>query len=193
LLLNNTKLGNNAVAVTLVGSGEGSTVATSSGGLTAGPTHEETSHTEEKDSEGISQDDKPRSAIFAEYLAHGYVIGDSTLTRAIELDKTHGISTKFTSFLTQLDTKLKATDRAKSADTTYGITDKATTGWNTLNQYFEKAIDTPTGQKVRAFYTEGSKQVLDIHTEARRLAELKKQQQAEKTGTTSEKPAESTS
>ncbi len=46
---------------------------------------------------------------------------------------------------------------------------------NTFNSY-EKAAGTPTGQKVVNFYTQTSRQVVDIHTEARRLADLKKKE-----------------
>ena len=46
-------------------------------------------------------------------------------------------------------------------------------GWRGINSYFEKAINTPTGQKLAAFYTQGDRQVRDIHAEARRLADLK--------------------
>jgi hypothetical protein len=45
-----------------------------------------------------------------------------------------------------------------------------------LGSYFEKASNTPTGQKIVKFYEEGTKQVQDIHAEALRLAELKKEQ-----------------
>lgn len=34
-------------------------------------------------------------------------------------------------------------------------------------------MGTPTGQKLAHFYTQGDKQVRDIHAEARRLADLK--------------------
>jgi len=125
------------------------------------------------ESDEISQEDKPRSRIVAEYLAHGYVIGDHAIQKAIELDNKHGVSSRFTNALTQFDSKYKATDKAKSVDSTYGISDKATAGWHGLNSYFEKALNTPTGQKLAAFYTEGNKQVQDIHNEARRLADLK--------------------
>lgn len=40
----------------------------------------------------------------------------------------------------------------------------------TSAQYYSKALGTPVGQKVRLFYTSTSKQVLDIHEEARRIA-----------------------
>lgn len=41
---------------------------------------------------------------------------------------------------------------------------------NHAAQYYAKAISSPLGQKVFSFYTTTSKQVLDIHEEARRIA-----------------------
>ncbi|KAK2834928.1 hypothetical protein FQN49_006776 [Arthroderma sp. PD_2] len=122
----------------------------------------------------LEQEDKPRSRIFAEYLAHGYIISDQAIEKAIGLDKTHGISSRFNAVLKNFDTKYHATDKAKGIDESYGITDKAASGWRGLSSYFEKALDTPTGRKVRDFYLQSDKQVRDIHTEARRLADLKK-------------------
>jgi hypothetical protein len=52
-----------------------------------------------------------------------------------------------------------------------------------LHSYFEKAINTPSGRKLRDFYSQTDKQVRDIHAEARRLADLK-------AGKTEEKKAE---
>lgn len=94
----------------------------------------------DRDSDEITQEEKPRSRIFAEYLAHGYVVGDAALQRAIELDSKHGVSTRFVSTLQGLDTKYHATDRAKTADQSYGITQRAGTLWGGLNSYFEKAV-----------------------------------------------------
>lgn len=128
-----------------------------------------------KDADGheIEQEDKPRSRIVAEYLAQGYTISDTAIQRAIALDNKHGISTRFTNALSNFDQKYKATDKAKTVDSSYGVTDKAMQGWRGLNSYFEKAMGTPTGHKVRTFYLQGDKQVRDIHSEARRLADLK--------------------
>ena len=39
-----------------------------------------------------------------------------------------------------------------------------------FGQYYSRALSSPWGQKVKAFYTSTSKQVLDIHEEARRIA-----------------------
>lgn len=89
------------------------------------------------------------------------------------MDNQHGVSTRFTNALTNFDSKYKATERAKGLDASYGITVKANAGWRGLSSYFEKALGTPTGQKLASFYTQSDKQVRDIHAEARRLADLK--------------------
>lgn len=121
----------------------------------------------------VAQEDKPRSRIIAEYLAHGYVISDKIIERALSLDKQHGVSARFTNTLQNFDTKYKATEKAKVADEKYAVSKSATNAWNSLSSYFDSALNTPTGQKLRNFYTEGNKQVLDVHNEARHLANLK--------------------
>jgi len=132
----------------------------------------------EGEGDEITQEQKPRSRIIAEYLAHGYTITDQTTQRAIDLDKKHGISTRFLETLQKLDQRTQATEKARSVDDKYAITSKAqnaaSTLWSGLNSYYEKAAGTPTGQKLVDFYTKSSQQVQDIHAEARRLADLKK-------------------
>lgn len=160
----------------------------------------------DRDTDEITQEEKPRSRIIAEYLAHGYVVGDAAIQRAIELDHQHGVTTRFFNKLNELDGKYHATDRAKATDESYGITQRATTFSSTvfsgLNSYFEKATNTATGKKLVDFckfnltsfclsFSRGGfaanhisttpdsqrqKELQDVHTEARRLAELKKQE-----------------
>ena len=161
LLLDNTQLGSSQVHVS---SAAGLDELAGSGS--------DTDHGKGDDG-NISQEDKPRSRIVAEYLAQGYTISDNAIQRAIALDKKHGVSARFTHALTQYDEKFHVTDRAKGIDASYGISEKAAAGWQGITSYFEKALGTPTGQKLAAFYTSGDKQVRDIHTEARRLADLK--------------------
>jgi len=43
-----------------------------------------------------------------------------------------------------------------------------------LPQYYEQAITSQIGQRVKRFYTETSKQVHDIHEEARHIAQAEK-------------------
>ncbi|RWA05373.1 hypothetical protein EKO27_g9735 [Xylaria grammica] len=130
----------------------------------------------DRDTDHISQEEKPRSRILAEYLAHGYVVGDVAIERAIELDQKHGVSTRFMNTLTHLDQKFHATDRAKAADQSYGITHRANSLFSGLTSYFEKASNTPTGKRLVKFYTDGQRQAQDIHVEAQRLRQLKKEE-----------------
>ncbi|EKD16043.1 RNA recognition domain-containing protein [Drepanopeziza brunnea f. sp. 'multigermtubi' MB_m1] len=161
LLLDNTQLGASSVQVTSA----------------TGSNDDDGSHFSEhaeRDSDEITQEEKPRSRIAAEYIAHGYVLGDQAIQKAIDLDNKHGVSNRFLSTLTNLDAKYHATDKAKSVDQSYGVSQKAGSLLSGLSSYFEKAVGTPTGQKLVNFYSQSSKQVQDIHAEARRLADLKK-------------------
>ncbi|KFZ16334.1 hypothetical protein V502_05140 [Pseudogymnoascus sp. VKM F-4520 (FW-2644)] len=167
LLLDNTQLGKTQVSVT---GAEGAKEFDEAHGA--------------KDSDEITQEEKPRSRIIAEYLAHGYIIGDQASQRALDLDHKHGISSRFLQTLQNLDSKYKATEKAKSADQSYGISSKAQGLFQGLASYYEKAAETPTGQKVVQFYSQTQKQVEDIHREARRLADLKKQEAGSTTSAT---------
>jgi len=163
LLLDNTQLGSTSVQVSSA----------------TGSNEDDGSHytgNEQRDSDEITQEEKPRSRIIAEYLAHGYAIGDQASQRAIDLDQKHGVSNRFLSTLHQIDQKTQATSKAKAVDQSYGVTPKVTSFLSGLTSYYEKATGTPTGQKLVNFYTQTSKQVQDIHAEARRLADLKKQE-----------------
>jgi len=130
----------------------------------------------------FEQSDKPRAGIAAEYLAKGYKLSDNILQRAIEIDNKQGISKKFLDYWHTLDQKIGnrlgpdqtlsgrvtgavagATQQAKAMDEQRGISKAA-------GSYYERALGLPFGQKVFAFYTSTSKQVLDIHEEAKRIA-----------------------
>ncbi|KAG5972850.1 hypothetical protein E4U55_000713 [Claviceps digitariae] len=163
LLLNNTQLGPNHITVTSAN----------------GSTDDDGSHytkNDERDSDAITQEEKPRARILAEYLAHGYVVGDAAIERAIELDTKHNVSNRFLTTIQNMDQKYHATDRAKATDENYGITQRANSFLTGIGSYFEKASNHPTGKKIAKFYTDSSRQVQDIHAEARRLADLKKQE-----------------
>ncbi|RMZ71619.1 actin cytoskeleton [Pyrenophora seminiperda CCB06] len=188
LLLDNTQLGPNPVQVTSAKSideiaGE---KAASAEDAKDGDQH-------------IEQEQKPRARIVAEYLAHGYVISDKAIERALAADKQNGYSTKFMNILQNFDQKTQATQKAQVVDQKLGVTNKGYAAFNTITSYFDKAASTPTGQKLRAFYEQGNKTVMDVHNEARHLADLKKQKAADEEGAAttntaegSEKPKEGT-
>lgn len=163
LLLDNTQLGPSQVTVT-----SGASLSDLAGG--AAPS---SAAATAQDPDNVDQEDKPRSRIAAEYLAHGYVLSDKALQRALELDQQHGVSTRFTNALKSYDEKYKITDKAKAADSQYGVSTKGQQVFAGLHSYFEKAINTPTGSRLVDFYTNSQKTAVDIHNEARRLADLK--------------------
>ena len=163
LLLDNTQLGPSLVQVTGDATlDDMSKSAHTSSGLDNTATGDE-----------VDQEDKPRSRILAEYLAQGYTISDNAITNAIALDNQHGISARFTAALQSFDNKYHATEKAQQVDAKLKVSDNVAAGWSSLSSYFEKALETPTGQKIRDFYKVGNKQVMDVHSEARRLADMK--------------------
>ncbi|KAK4230163.1 hypothetical protein QBC38DRAFT_56566 [Podospora fimiseda] len=161
LLLNHTKLGENEISVS---GAEGAST----------PTEEDVPRS--SDDTTLTQEEKPRARILAEILAHGYLVADTGLQTAIALDEKHGVTTKFVNTVKQLDERTHASDKARAADQSYGLTARANSLLTGLGSYFEKASQSPTGKKLVDFYTTSSRQVQDIHNEARRLADLKKQE-----------------
>lgn len=149
----------------------------------------------------IEQTDKPRAGIAAEYLARGYTLSDSVLQRAIEIDHKQGISKRFLNYITSVDSSVgaralgpdqtisgkvqstfsSASQQARSVDQHRGIS-------KTANDYYFKALSSPLGQKVLGFYTSTSKQIVDIHEEARRIAA---EQKASTAASTTPAPAAS--
>ncbi|KAL9711136.1 hypothetical protein Ac2012v2_005676 [Leucoagaricus gongylophorus] len=140
----------------------------------------------------IDQSDKPRAAIAAEYLARGYKLSDQILEHAIAIDKKHGISKYFLTWFNRIDED--AGRRAFGPDTTATGAVKSKLGEQvgrakaideakgyskTTRHYYEQAIASQVGQRVRRFYTETSKQVHDIHEEARHIAQSEKKSSLE--------------
>ncbi|KAJ7043826.1 hypothetical protein C8F04DRAFT_679367 [Mycena alexandri] len=150
--------------------------------VTSDTEHEDEKHTDEA-VHHIEQSDKPRAGIAAEYLARGYTLSDGILQRAIEIDTKQGISKRFLSYLTTVDTTIgnkalgpdqtvsgkvvetvtAATQQVRSVDEQKGYS-------KTAGDYYSKALASSFGGKVREFYTTTSKQVLDIHEEAKRIS-----------------------
>jgi len=139
----------------------------------------------------FEQSDKPRAGIAAEYLAKGYKLSDHILQRAIEIDNKQGISKRFLDYIHSLDTSLgqkalgpEQTVSGKVQSTLKEAQDKAKTideqkGYSKIaHEYYSKAISSPFGKSVLDFYTSTSKQVRDIHEEARRMVDQHKDQPA---------------
>jgi RNA recognition motif-containing protein len=166
---------------------DGSNLQVTSDTVKEDESHHDEAHPPPSDAP-FEQSDKPRAAIAAEYLAKGYALSDQILSKAIDLDKKHGISNRFLSYITSVDKTVGAkvggpdqtvsgkvqsalagaSTRARSMDEQRGISKQATS-------YYKTAFESPFGQKVFAFYSTTAKQVQDIHEEARRMADAQKQ------------------
>ena len=97
------------------------------------------------------------------------------MQRAIDYDHNHGISKRFYGILSRaletaqgVDLRLGVTQRAVAVDEKYSLHERAKSTASGLMRYFENALGTNTGKKVRAFYDDKRKEILDIHKEARR-------------------------
>jgi len=153
----------------------------------------------------ISQEDKPRAAIVAEYLAHGYVMGDHVIEKAIDFDQKQGISSRFLNFFNSLDQKAgaklvgedktvsgKVTEQAQAVLAKTKEVDQNRGVSSTFDNYYRKALGTSVGQRVHSFYTTTQKQVLDVHEEARRIADEKKAAAVPAVGTNTTSATETT-
>ncbi|OBA23284.1 hypothetical protein METBIDRAFT_9564 [Metschnikowia bicuspidata var. bicuspidata NRRL YB-4993] len=133
----------------------------------------------------ISQEEKPKLAILAQLLASGYKVSDDLIDKAIKFDGQQGISTKFKSFLTDLDSKYlhtqdpesvaaKNLNKAQSLLSSLTNTVQKSSYLQKLQHYFDKASSSPYGAKVHDFYKQVSQEVADVHREATRLLEIKR-------------------
>ena len=126
----------------------------------------------------IKQEHKPRSTILAEYLAEGYAIGDAALQRAITLDRKHHFSERFAGYLgtalDSIDEKIHASKYTQKKDQKYHFSEKARAATISLQRYFETAMGSGMGTRIRTFYDREEKKVVDIHNEAKRLRDEKR-------------------
>ncbi len=93
--LNGGQLDGATISVSIPGSQDASQNTTTSSHLVHPP-----------DASSVAQEDKPRTAIIAEYLAHGYQLSDDIAKRAIDLDQKHGWSAQWKTYLQHIDQRV---------------------------------------------------------------------------------------
>ncbi|KAH3672854.1 hypothetical protein WICMUC_004076 [Wickerhamomyces mucosus] len=165
LLLNGAQLGGSSVTVEEFEDGSSSTIGT------------ESNHTPGSDDD-IEQEVKPKSAIFAEYLSHGYILGDHLVSKAVDYDKQNGISDKFNRFISDLNNKYNLQEKQHQLQKTQNDLDSKYKISENLIKYYNQLANTSVGSKIHSFYTNAVNDTLQVHEEAKRLAELKKHQAA---------------
>lgn len=143
----------------------------------------------------ISQEEKPKSAILAQLLASGYSISDQVIERSIKVDKEQGYSAKFQGFLANLDKKyihsaepnsLANATINKALDTITSIASsfEKSSYKQKLQHYFDQASNSEYGLRIHEFYKNLTKEITDVHNEAKRLNELKKEKKVEDSAST---------
>jgi len=139
----------------------------------------------QQSTEEIAQSDKPRSAVAAELISHGYVLSDQTIAKAIELDTKYGVSQRFSDFIQPLIAKAKqmdqdkkiserATTMAQDTDAKYNVSARGNQVTQIGKSYYEKALSSSFGAQIQSFYLRGAKEVQAVHEEARRIADARK-------------------
>lgn len=87
----------------------------------------------------VGQEDKPRTAIVAEILAHGYHLSDEVTARAIAFDNQHGLSDRFKSYLSTLDRQLgERVGKGTSKEPMTAKTEHTPSGLAATESAFEK-------------------------------------------------------
>lgn len=135
--------------------------------------------------DGLGQEDKPKAAIFAEILAAGYSLQDAILEKGIEFDSKYGVSCVFKQYLAQIQANLKnldqkyqvtesVTTRATDINNRYSVYDNAMHVINQANEKVNNFLETPTGKKIVEYLFCTQKQVSDVQTLARKIANEKK-------------------
>lgn len=153
--------------------------------------------TGDKEYDDILQEEKPKLAILAQLLALGYLVSDDLIRRAVKFDNEKGYTSKFKSFLTDLDQKYvgsqepgttanKGLNKAQSKFASLQQSFQGLSYQQKLQHYFDKASNHPFGIKVHDFYKLLSKEVQDVHAEAKRLYELKRADRTEANPETTE-------
>lgn len=126
----------------------------------------------------LSQEEKPKSAIFAEILGAGYQLQDHIIEKGLEYDSIYGISNRFKSIcdqiianLQQLNTKYRVvetvTEKVTEIEQKFAVQDK-------VQKAAAQVQHSSIGKRVAEFYTSTQRTVADVHKEARQIADEKK-------------------
>jgi len=121
----------------------------------------------------IPQEEKPKSTIAAEYLANGYVLSDNLIQKAIEFDKKHDLSSRFKSFLQDIDNKYHFQAKGQEVNAKLGLDEKFNQGKKTLDDYLDKFKSGKYGSKLNEMYTNVATDVSQVHEHAKSIARQK--------------------
>lgn len=154
--------------------------------ITVRPAEDCQSYNDESDDCDI-QASKPKAAIFAEILAAGYSLQDAILEKGIEFDAKYGICDYFYQYLAQIQANLKhldkqfkvtetVTTRATVIEKKYSVLDKTKYVIDQAQDKVNNFLETSTGKILCEYLLGTQKQVADVQSLARKIADDKKQE-----------------
>lgn len=140
---------------------------------------------ETSDGTMIRQEDKPKGAIFAEILASGYSLQDAIIEKGVEFDAKYGVSSVLKQYLAQVQANLKSLDqkyqvsetvttRATDINNKYSVYDNAKKVIDQAHDKVNNFLETSTGKMITDYLFNTQKQVADVQTMARKIANDKK-------------------
>lgn len=130
-----------------------------------------------KDSADLHQEDKPKYAVLAEILSHGYTLSDDVVKKASELDKKNGLSENYQKFIKSLNEnkeKCPVIRGEEKIGKAYENSD--------LKKYFDNLsndiANSKGGLTVSQFYQKVANDVNAIRDQAKKLAKERQQSKA---------------
>uniref|UniRef100_A0A1D1YK92 Protein vip1 n=1 Tax=Anthurium amnicola TaxID=1678845 RepID=A0A1D1YK92_9ARAE len=137
--------------------------------------------------DGDIQTYKPKAQIFAEILAAGYTLQDAIIEKGIEFDKKYGLSNYFKQYLAQIQANLKnldeqykvtetVTTRATDINNKYSVMNSAKYVIDQAQDKVNNFLETSTGKLIYDYLFCTQKQVADVQSMARKIADDKKQE-----------------
>jgi len=143
----------------------------------------------EDNSEDGIQESKPKAAIFAEILASGYTLQDAIIEKGIEFDAKYGFSIYFKQYLAQIQANLKnldqqykvtetVTTRATDINNKYSVLNSAKYVIDQAQDKVNNFLETSPGKMICEYLFCTQKQVADVQSLARKIADDKKQERS---------------
>ncbi|KAJ1973860.1 Protein vip1 [Dimargaris cristalligena] len=131
----------------------------------------------------LPQEEKPKSSIFYEIIANGYLLSEKLVKTAYEYDSRYGLSDKAQSLVGQarqsasaLDERFKVSENIKNIDEKYKIHDKVNNLTTQATALSNQALQSPAGQRVVHALQQAKESGVRTYEEGVKLAEEKKRQ-----------------
>ncbi|KAJ3363490.1 hypothetical protein GGF32_004191 [Allomyces javanicus] len=121
---------------------------------------------------------KPYTRVIAELLAEGYQLSEGVVKRGLEVDEKYSVTKTLSAYFftakaraEELDEQYKVVEKLREIDEKYQISQNAHAILAKGFEFGEKALATPTGQKVKEAVDAAREAALEVATETRAIIE----------------------